>query len=164
MWHDKNTQSLCHSCYIFEYVHPHTFHVNFLLQRHITRGYRTSCTSYHTDRTDSKPFSRLIGPRHMTASRAVAHQSWVARCSLTFCNLAKAFKHYYIFDFHLAEVIKTIRMIHYCYCLMVYGKWRQIIYWKADYIMVLYQYCNWKTRKLMLTFNFVIQNCQRFVP
>ena len=53
---------------------------------------------------------------------------------LMFCNLAKAFKHYYIFGFHLPEVIKTITVIHYCYCLMVSGNWRQIIYWKADYI------------------------------
>ena len=37
--------------------------------------------SYYMERTDSKPFSGLIGPRHMTTSRAVAHQSWVARCS-----------------------------------------------------------------------------------
>ena len=55
---------------------------------------------------------------------------------ITFCNLAKAFKHYYIFGFHLPEAIKTITMIHYCYCLMVSGKWRRIIYWKADYIIL----------------------------
>ena len=83
---------------------------------------------------------------------------------LTFCNLAKAFKHYYIFGFHLPEAIKTMTMIHYCYCLIVSGKWRRIIYCKADYIMVLYRNCNWKKRTLMLTFNFDIQNCQRFKP
>ena len=79
-------------------------------------------------------------------------------------DLAKAFKHYYIFGFHLPEAIKTITMIHYCYCLMVSGKWRRIIYCKADYIIVLYRNCNWKERTLMLPFNFDIQNCQRFVP
>ena len=82
---------------------------------------------------------------------------------LTFCSLAKGFKHYYMFGFHLPEAIKTITVIHY-YCLMVSGKWRQIIYWKADYIMVLYRNSNWKKRTLMLTFNFDIQNCQRFLP
>ena len=46
-------------------------------------------------------------------------------------DLAKAFKHYYIFGFHLPEAIKTITMIHYCYCLMVSGKWRRIIHLKG---------------------------------
>ena len=127
MWHDKNTQSPCHPCYILGYVYLHTFHVTFLLKRHITRGHRISCTSYHVKRTDSKPFSGLIGPRHMATSRAVAHQSWVARCSPQSCNLTKAFKPYYIFGFPLPEAIKTITMIHYCYCLMVSGKSRPII-------------------------------------
>ena len=56
-------------------------HVNFLLKRYITRGHRISYTYYHIERTDNKPFSGLIGPRHATTSWAVAHQSWVARCS-----------------------------------------------------------------------------------
>ena len=127
---------ITHHCYIFEYVCLHTFHVRFLLKRHVTRGHRISCLSYHMEQTDNKPFSGLIGPRHMTASRAVSNQGWVVRCvPLTFCNLAKASKHYYKFGFHFPETIKTITMIHYCYCLMVSGKWRWIIYWKADYII-----------------------------
>ena len=136
MWYDRNTQSPCHPCYIFEYVYPHTFYVNFLLKRHITHGHRISCTSYHMEWTDNKPFSGLIGPRHMTASQAVAIKAGWQDVLLTFCNLAKAFKHYYIFGFHFPEAIKTITMIHYCYCLMVSGKWRRIIYWKADYIVL----------------------------
>ena len=41
-----------------------------------------------------------------------------------FCNLAKTFKHNTI---HL--VIKTVTiMIHYCYCLVISGKWRLIIW------------------------------------
>ena len=91
-------------------------------------------------------------------------KAWWRDVSLTFCNLEKAFKHYYIFGSHLPEAIKTIAMIHYCYCLIVSKKWRWFIYWKADYIMVLYRNCNWKKRTLMLTFNFDIDNCQRFVP
>ena len=91
-------------------------------------------------------------------------KAWWWNIPLTFYNLAKTFKHYYIFGFHFPETIKTITMIHCCYCLMVSGKWSWIIYWKADYIMVLYRHCNWKKRTLMLTFNFDIQNCQRFVP
>ena len=73
----KNTQSPCHLCYIFVYVYPHTFHVNFLLKRHINRGHRISCTSYYIEGTDNKPISGLIGPRHMTTSRAVDRQNWV---------------------------------------------------------------------------------------
>ena len=74
-------QSPCHLCYIFEYVYLHTFHVSFLLKRHVTRGHRISCLSYHMEQTDNKPFSGLIGPRHMIASRAVSNQGWVVRCS-----------------------------------------------------------------------------------
>ena len=81
MRHDKNAQSLCDPCYIFEYVYSHTFHVNFLLKRHVPCDQRISCFSYHKQRTDSKPFSGLIGPRHMTTSLAVPHQSWMLRCS-----------------------------------------------------------------------------------
>ena len=55
--------------------------------------HRISCPAHHLERTDNKPFSGLIGPRHMTTIRAVTHQNWVARCSLAFCNLGKAFKH-----------------------------------------------------------------------
>ena len=54
----------------------------------------------------------------------------------TFCNLAKAFKDYYIFGFHFPEAIKTITMIHYCYCLILYVNWRGIIYWKDDSIIL----------------------------
>ena len=77
----RTQKTPCHPCYIFEYVYPHIFHANFFLNRHATRSQRISCTSYHMERTDNNPFSGLIGPRHMTTNRAVAHQSWVARCS-----------------------------------------------------------------------------------
>ena len=127
IWHDKNTHFPCHHSYMFEYVYPHTFHFNFLLKRHITRGHRISCISHHMYRTDNKPFRGFIWPRHMTKSRAVVHQSWVVRYSPTFCNLAKAFKHCHIFGFHLPEAIKTITIIYYCYCLMATAKWRWII-------------------------------------
>ena len=72
-------------------------------------------TSYHTERTDKKPFSGLIG--QMTTSRVVAHQAGLRDVPLMFCNLTKSFnkiKHYNIFGFHLPEAIKTITMIHYC--------------------------------------------------
>ena len=93
----------CHPCHIFEYVYPHTFYVNFLLKRHVTRDTRISCTSYHMEWTDNKPLF------------------W-QDVSLKFCNLAKSFKHYYIFGFHFPEAIKTTTMIHYYYCLMASGK------------------------------------------
>ena len=137
MWHDKYTQSPCHPCFIFEYVYPHTFHVNFLLKRYITHDHGISCTSYQ--RTDNKPCSGLIGQRLWLQVGQLPIKAGWRDVPLTFCNLAKAFKHYYIFGFHLEEAIKTITVIHYCYCLMVSGKWRWIIYWKANYIMILYQ-------------------------
>ena len=129
-------QSPCHPGYIFEYVCPHTFHVNFLLKRHITCGHRISCTFYHMERTDNKPFSGLIGPSMWLQVGQLPIKAGRWDVPITFCNLAKAFKHYYIFGFHFPEAIKTIIMIHYCYCLMVSGKWRRIIYWKADYIIL----------------------------
>ena len=63
----------------FTYIHK--FHVNFLLKRHLSRGHKTSCSAHHLERTDIKPFSGLIGPRHMITTWTVAHQSWLARCS-----------------------------------------------------------------------------------
>ena len=58
----QNIQSPRHLCYIFEYVYLHTFYVNFLLKRHLSRGHRISCSTHHLGRTDNKPFNRLIGP------------------------------------------------------------------------------------------------------
>ena len=76
----KKTHSLLVTLAIFSSTFtPHTFHVSFLLKRHVTRG--ISYPSYHMEWTDSEPFSGMIGPRHMTTSRAVAHQSCVERCS-----------------------------------------------------------------------------------
>ena len=51
--------------------------VNFLVNRHVSRGDRISYIAHHLEQTDNKPFSGL-----MTTSRAVAHQSWGARCFL----------------------------------------------------------------------------------
>ena len=76
----KHTAPLLPLLY-FEYVYPHTCHVNFLLKRHITLGHRISCTSYHMERSGNKPFTGKIGSRHMTTSLAVANQSWLARSS-----------------------------------------------------------------------------------
>ena len=72
IWHDKNTHSPCHPCYISEYVYLHTFHVIFLL-RHVSCGHRISCPSHHMVRTVNKAFSALIGPRHMTTRTAMIH-------------------------------------------------------------------------------------------
>ena len=64
------------------------------------------------------------GQWHMILKWVVAHQSWFADASLAFCNLAKAFKHNTIY-----LAIKTATtVIHYCYCLVVSGKWRLIIW------------------------------------
>ena len=67
--------------YIFEYIYLHKFQVNVLLKKHLSRGHRILCFTHHLGRTDNKPFSGLIGPRYMAASRAVKHQSGVTRCA-----------------------------------------------------------------------------------
>ena len=36
---------------------------------------------YAQPETDNKPFTAIIGLGHVTVSRAVTHQSWMARCS-----------------------------------------------------------------------------------
>ena len=95
--HEKNTQSSFHHCYISKYVYLHTFHVNSLLKRQLSRGHRISCPSDHLERTDNKPFSGMIGPRHMTTSRADAHQSLVARSSLSVLQFGHSiYKQHYI--------------------------------------------------------------------
>ena len=76
--YDQNTPSPCHPCYIWV-VYLHTFHVNFLRKRHVSRGHRISCPSHHMERADNKPISGLIEPRHMTTSRS-CHVP-MARCS-----------------------------------------------------------------------------------
>ena len=58
----------------------------------LSRGHRISSPVHHLEWTESKPFTGLIGPRHMTTTRAVAHQTWWPDTSPAFCNLAKAFK------------------------------------------------------------------------
>ena len=62
-------------------VYQHRFHVHFLLTRHLPCGRSTSCPTHNLEGTINKPFIGLVGLRHVTASRAVTHQSWVARCS-----------------------------------------------------------------------------------
>ena len=52
---------------------------------------------HHNEQIYNKPFNGLTGPRHVTTNQAVARQKWVASTPFGFCNLAKAFKHYYIF-------------------------------------------------------------------
>ena len=80
---------------------------------------------------------------------------------ITFCNLAKAFKHYYIFGFPFPEAIKTITRF------IIVTVWWSLESESGLYIerpITWYWNCNWKKRTLILTFNFDIQNCQRFVP
>ena len=55
--------------------------MSIFLARGTSCGHRISCPSHHMERTDNKPFSGLVGPRHMATSRAVLHKTWVARCS-----------------------------------------------------------------------------------
>ena len=56
--------SLCHACYISEYIYLHIFRVSVLLKRNHSRGHRISCLAHHLERTDNNPFSRSIGPTH----------------------------------------------------------------------------------------------------
>ena len=89
--------SLCHACYISEYVYLHIFRVNFLHKRHLSYGHRISCSVQHLERTDNKPFSRLIGLTHKQAGQLPIKTGW-RDAPLAFCSLAKAFKHNAICD------------------------------------------------------------------
>ena len=51
----------CHVCYISDYVYLHKLCVNLLLKSHLSPSHRISSPEHHLERTDSKPFSRLIG-------------------------------------------------------------------------------------------------------
>ena len=120
MWHNKKKQSPCHPSYILGVCLP--VQVNFILNRHLSRGHRISYRANHLERIDNKLFSGLIGPRHMTASGQLPTKTGGQDASFGLFNLAKAFKHNTIY---LAiKAVTTI--IHYCYYLMVSGKWRPI--------------------------------------
>ena len=66
-------------------------------------------------------FTQLIELGHVNARRVVANQSWNWDASLLLWKLAEAFKHSYL-GFTLHETVAII--IHYCYRLMLSGKWR----------------------------------------
>ena len=87
-WYVKT--SLCHACYISEYVCLRIFRVNVLLKRHLSRGHRISCPAQHLHRTDNKPLSRLIGLTHKQVGQLPIKTGWWD-APLAFCNLAKAF-------------------------------------------------------------------------
>ena len=76
--------------------------VNFLVNRHLSRGHRIAYIAHQLEHINNKPFSGLIVPRHMTTSRAVAHQSemarWVARCFLRVLQFSQSIQiEYYTF-------------------------------------------------------------------
>ena len=66
----QSSELMCYhfslSCLLIsEYVYLHIFRVNFLFKRQLFRGHKISCHAQHLERTDNKPFSRLIGPVHL---------------------------------------------------------------------------------------------------
>ena len=87
----QSSHFIYHHLYSFEHVYLHTFYVKSLLKSYLSCHHIIPCLPDHLESTDNKLFSGLIVPRHMTPSRAVTHESWVAR-PLVLCNLAKAFK------------------------------------------------------------------------
>ena len=213
--------SLCRACYISEYIYLHIFRVNFLLKRHLSRGHGISCLAHHLERTDNKPFSRLIGPTHKQVGQLPIKTGWWD-AHLGFCNLSKACRqnmwqqrysnpqslsrkrtlnHFaklakgltcvlstYLYVIHLnfryracceegfpwhsgnyrvyiysemrtwhdnniqglhfpgaIQIVTTV--IYYCYCLMAYGKWRLIIWYRM--INITFYFSAWKCLKLL---------------
>ena len=90
--------SLCHACYVSEYIYLHIFRINFLLKRHLSRGQGISCLAHHLERTDNKPLSRLIRTHTYKQEGQWSIKTGYRDAPLTFCNLAKAFKHNTICD------------------------------------------------------------------
>ena len=83
--------SFYHASYSSEYNYLHIFRVNFLLKRHLSRDHRISCPAHYLERTDNKPFSRLIGPTHKQVEQLPIKTGW-RDALLTFCSSAKVFK------------------------------------------------------------------------
>ena len=76
--------------------------LNIVLKRHFPCGHKNHVL-YITCSGLNKPLTGLIGLAYATASLAVALPNWVARCSLTFWNLAEASKYnviYLAFNFY----------------------------------------------------------------
>ena len=78
--------------------------VNFLVNRHLFCGHRMSYIANHLEQTDNKTFSGLVGPRHMTSRRQLPIKAEWQDASFGFYN--------------------------YCYCLVVSGKWRLVIWYR----------------------------------
>ena len=87
MWHDKNTQSPCNLCFIFEYVYLYSFLVNFLRKRHVSRG-----LSQHMERNDNKLYSYWQGQGIWLQEGQLPIKAGWLDVPFKFCNLAKAFK------------------------------------------------------------------------
>ena len=47
---------------------------------HLSCSHRISGPAHHLKRTENKPFSGLIGSRHITTGRKFTHENWVTRC------------------------------------------------------------------------------------
>lgn len=76
--------------------------LNIVLKRHFPCGHKNHVL-HITCSGLSKPLTGLIGLVYATASLAFAPPNWVARCSLTFWNLAEASKYnviYLVFNFY----------------------------------------------------------------
>ena len=96
--------SLCHLCYTFTYVYLHRFQVPILRTRLFLRVHSISYPTHDPERTSSKPFTRLIGLRHVTKSGG-------QNVLLTFSSFKK--------PRHLKIIYIQNRS---CYCLMASGK------------------------------------------
>ena len=86
----------------FLIILPTCMQLNIVLKKHFPCGQKNHVL-HITCNGLSKPLTGLIGLVYATASPAVAPPRWVARCSLTFWNLAEASKHnaiYLAFTFY----------------------------------------------------------------
>ena len=86
----------------FLIILPTCMQLNIVLKKHFPCGQKNHVL-HITCNGLSKPLTGLIGLVYATASLAVALPNWVARCSLTFWNLAEASKYnviYLSFNFY----------------------------------------------------------------
>ena len=93
---------LCHLCYTFQYLYLHIFQAHILLTRQLPGDHSIPWPTYHMQRTNSKPFTGLIGLRHVITSQTVAYSAGWQDALLAFQNLAKPFKQstiYLVFTF-----------------------------------------------------------------
>ena len=90
--------SLSYSRYTFPCIYLHTFQVHILLMRHLPLDRCISWLLHELEWTINKPFTRLIGLKHVTTCQTIIHQRWWQGVLLASRSLVKAFKNNILLD------------------------------------------------------------------